>query len=183
MDLNRPHGIISLLDSRHEKLVKALWADLRSEFGLQGGSGIPFPHFAYQVAGHYNPVALKEALARVAKARPRFKARVSGLALLEDAKPTLYLRLVRNPDLLSFQQAVWQSAFFAANDLAMHYHPDRWVPHITLAHGDLTRDAVPYVLEFLAQRELEWEIPVENLALVEPGEERPRIKWRFDLGT
>ena len=55
------HGIVSLLDEDHYRMVEDVWAGLEEALGVRGIFTTPFPHFSYHVADHYD-VALLEPL-------------------------------------------------------------------------------------------------------------------------
>lgn len=182
MTIDQPYGLVTLLEGPVERKIKAVWQELRSDFGLPAGGSVPYPHLAYQIAGQYHVPALHDALAKLAKQQRPFTVSVSGLEVIEGPEPVIFLRVVRSSELLSFQHAVWESTYFAATDLPPHYHPDRWVPHLTLAHGPIAEPDLARAVTHLANQDFQWQLRVANLTLVVPGKERPRVKWRFDLG-
>ncbi|HEY9722683.1 MAG TPA: 2'-5' RNA ligase family protein [Oscillatoriaceae cyanobacterium] len=182
MTIDQPYGLVSLLEGTSERKLKALWAELQTEFGVRGGGPVPIAHLAYQVAGQYHVPALHDALARLARSRRPFTVQVSDVEVIEGPEPVIFLRVVRSSDLLSFQHDVWEGTYFAADELPPHYHPDRWVPHLTIANQRLSDGELARVIEFLTAKDLQWQLKIDNLALIMPGKERPRVKWRFDLG-
>ena len=48
------HGIVSLLDEDHYRMVEDVWAGLDEALGLRGVYVTPYPHFSYHVADHYD---------------------------------------------------------------------------------------------------------------------------------
>jgi hypothetical protein len=48
------HGIVSLLDSKHNQFIEELWAELKQEFSVDGVYITPYPHFSYHVAQDYD---------------------------------------------------------------------------------------------------------------------------------
>jgi hypothetical protein len=62
------------------------------------------------------------------------------------------------------------------------YAAATWVPHITLAIGDLTEDVLPLALQLLNRRTYEWAIPVTNLCLIEDTASAGAAWRRFALG-
>lgn len=56
-----------------------------------------------------------------------------------------------------------------------------WVPHITLAHDDLTPALAGPVVASLAGRDFSWELPVNNLALIYDDGSRQTLRARFDF--
>lgn len=159
-------GVVSLLDEVHYALVENLWTEIRDSLGLTAFYKTPFPHFSYHIAPHYDVTMLSLALKRLAASQPPFQVRTAGLGLFSGPQPVLYISLVRTPALTTFQQLVWQEVSPTASSDALYYHPEQWMPHITLADGEGFTAHMPDLVRFLGYRSFQWEIPVNNLALI-----------------
>jgi hypothetical protein len=90
------------------------------------------------------------------------------------ASPVLYLPIVRSPELARFQVAVWSAASVAATKLDQHYHPASWVPHVSLAFGDTSPAGVAAAVELLGERDLSWDLELDNLSVVKGAGHRPQ---------
>ena len=174
-------GVVSLLDGHHEALVDALWSELERECGLRGVRATPFPHFSYQVAERYDREPLIAALARLAAEQPPFAVTTTGLGLFTGARPVVYLPLVRTAALSRFQQALWQAIAGTGFALQAYYHPDRWMPHITIGWGDVDAAGAAAIVRQLAERPLAWEIAVQSVAFIGETEGRQEIVSRHRL--
>jgi 2'-5' RNA ligase len=159
-------GLISLLDPVHDALIRALWIELETTLGLRGVWVTPFPHFSYQIAPAYDAPAIEAAARALAGAATPFVVQTSGLALFTSPVPVLYLPIVRTAALSDWHARVWQAALPAARNPIAHYHPDHWVPHITLAHGDLTPALAAEAVRLLTGRNFNWTIPIDNLSFI-----------------
>jgi 2'-5' RNA ligase len=159
-------GVASILDPEHTEIVESLWRELEREFGLRAASAA-YPHFSYQVVEHYDVGRVKGVLRRFTqKARP-FTVRTSGLGLFAGENPTLYVAIARNIRLTQLHTRLWKRLSKTAYGIhEHHYGPDIFIPHITLAAGDFTPEHVPDVIRLLVKRSFNWEIRVDNLALV-----------------
>jgi len=61
-----------------------------------------------------------------------------------------------------------------------YYTPDAWMPHITLPHGDVTPTRLRCAIDKLACQDFDWEIRVDNLALVyQEDEKQGQLKYRM----
>lgn len=174
-------GVVSLLDGRHEALVDALWTELERECGVRGVRATPFPHFSYQVAERYDRGLLSVALNRVAADEPPFTVTTAGLGLFTGARPVVYLPVVRTAALSRFQQALWQAIAGAGFAVQAYYHPDSWMPHITIGWGDVNAEAAAAIVRRLAERPLAWEIAVPGVAFIGETEGRQEIVSRHPL--
>jgi hypothetical protein len=69
----------------------------------------------------------------------------------------------------------------AAGVLA-YYHPEHWMPHITLAQGDLTTISLPRLVTTLMERRLDWEIVINNITLMVDDGIKHDIRQRVEIG-
>ena len=90
--------------------------------------------------------------------------------------------VVRSPDLSRFHQALWQAVDGIGQGTGDHYRPARWMPHITLAHFDLTPPLLGEIVAALADRDFEWEIPIDTVALIWDTGKPHDLGYRFVLG-
>jgi hypothetical protein len=176
------HGIVSLLNAEHAVEVEALWTELERRFGLRGQYQTPFPHFSYQVAAGYDLAALAPALEAAAAEIAPFRVRTSGPGVFAGERPVFYVAVEREEVLLRAHARVWRASEAAASGLEAYYRAEAWVPHITLAMHDLTPALLPAVRDWLAERELRWEIAVADLALIYDTGERQEVRLRLPLG-
>lgn len=175
-------GVVSILDSEHCDKVGALWADLEREFGLKDAAAA-FPHISYQVAEQYEMRRAKGVLKRIARRNVPFTIRTSGLGIFTGDSPILYVAVARSTRLAAFHTQLWGRISRTAHGIhAHHYGPDNFIPHITLAAGDLTQRQLPDVVRLLAQRPFSWTITIDNLTLV-PDADGARDQWiRYPFG-
>jgi len=175
------YGVVSLLDEQHDKLVEALWAELAERFGLRGVSVTPFPHCSYQVAEQYAVSALEGILREVAARTAPFQAQTTGLGIFTGAQPVLYIPVVRSLELSLFHQALWQAISGIGAAINAYYHPDHWMPHITIGFPDLDRERLSGVISLLSERSFTWNLTINNLALISDtgAPQEPHLRFNF----
>lgn len=175
-------GVVSILDQAHCEKVEALWSDLEREFGLKAARAA-YPHISYQVADRYEMRRTTGVLTRVAAKAVPFAIRTSGLGIFTGYAPILYVSVARSMQLAAFHNRLWQRLSPTAHGIhEHHYGPDNFMPHITLAAGDLTVEQLPNVVRLLANRPFSWQIRIDNLALVLDAA-GTREQWvRFPFG-
>ncbi len=151
---------------------------------------VPFPHCSYHVAEGYDLPRLAEVMRRVAAQTRPFAVGVTGLGAFAAPQPVLYLAVERNAALDALHALLWSE--LAQPDIArapmMIYAPPTWVPHITLAMGDLTLDALRTIQARMAGRDLRREVWVSDLTLggipAEAAPDAPHAPLlRFTLGS
>ncbi len=175
------HGIVSLLDNDHYQLVEDLWAELKREFSVQDVYVTPYPHFSYHVAQHYDVDKIESVLDRIASNITTFKVRTTGLGIFTGPSPVLYIPVVRSLELTQLHQELWEQISTASSSIVEYYHPDQWMPHITIGFGDMSRENLSQIMPFLAERDFSWEITVDNLGLIYDTGTKQELKSRFNF--
>lgn len=175
-------GVVSLLDDRHYARVSAIWEELGQKFDVRGLYGVHYPHFSYQIADHYDESACEHYLKELAARTRPFRIRTSGLGVFTVAMPILYIPIVRSPQLSQLHREIWQSVTQAVpGPVAHYYHPDEWVPHITLAHGDIDQQKLADIMRVLCTRNFHWDVTVNNLSIIYDTGREQGVRCRFDF--
>jgi 2'-5' RNA ligase len=175
------HGIVSLLEKDHNQLVEELWVELEREFSIHGVYVTPYPHFSYHVAQTYDMDKIEPVLERITSNITTFKVRTSGIGIFTGASLVLYIPVVRNLELTELHQELWEQISPSCSGALEYYHPDQWMPHITIGFGDISKDNLPQIIPFLAERNFNWEITVNNIALIYDTGTKQELKSRFDI--
>jgi 2'-5' RNA ligase len=163
------HGVVTLLDSKYDQAVEDLWRELELDCGLKGVLVTPVAHFSWHVAVDYDIPRLRQALEKFAAGSQPFTTRTAGIGVFTGTPPVVYITLVKDDALLQFHNQLHQAIAPLAVQPSLHYHPQAWVPHITLAH-DTDPLRIRCALDKLLFRPFQWEIPVDNLALISQAE-------------
>ena len=178
------HGIVSLLDEQHSKRVQDVWAILERRLGLRGIYATPYPHLSYHVAEHYEVDLLKPILRQVAANTPPFEVVTTGLGIfITGLNPLLYITVARSPRLSELNAALWPILSSFSAGIVEYYHPEQWVPHLTLSQGDITRDDLADAVRQLSQLDVTWRFAIDNIALLYDEEETRQdiIQYQFRL--
>ncbi len=160
------HGVVSLLDNKHYQLVEDLWAELAREFAVSGVYLPSYPHVSYQVARYYNVKSLEPVLRRFAASKTSFQVRAAGLGIFTKPRPVLYISVARSLELMQFHEAIWQEISSIGSGIEDYYRPAHWMPHITIAIGDVKKDNLPQIVRVLIERDFNWEMTIDNIALI-----------------
>jgi 2'-5' RNA ligase len=159
------HGLMSLLDQEHETLVHSLWQELENTCGLTGVKITPFPHFSWLIAEDFDWDALDSNIAEIAGLIKPFTVQTTGISLFAGSNPTIYIPIVRSAELSAIHQLIWNKTAPTGKEVSPYYSPPKWVPHITIGFGDVTRENLPCALEKLAFRNFDWQIKVSSIAV------------------
>ena len=160
-------GLVSLLDKQHEARVRAIWRVLKEQFGVTALLQlVPIPHISYYVAEHIDVNQMQAPLHVIAQQASPFAARATGLGLFTHPHLVLYIPVVRSVALMALHGVLRPSFAAAAINPVRYYEADRWLPHITLAQGDLDHEKLAPALRWFQQKLIDWEITVDNVALI-----------------
>jgi 2'-5' RNA ligase len=175
-------GIVSLLDPEHTALVEEIWTQLQHEFGLRGIYATRFPHFSYHLADHYDVDRLTSILQTFVRGRTPMEVKTTGLGIFSGGPLVLYIPVVRGPELHQMHADLWNAVAPVSHGLNPVYSPETWMPHITLAYGDVRPEALPDIIRLLGEREFNWHITIDQLLLLinagDAGEQR--ISFPFE---
>jgi hypothetical protein len=172
------YGIVSVLDEEHQVAVWELWADIEREFGVQV-SDTHVPHFSYHVATVYAP-AVHETLTAIATTTAPVRTASFFVGVFNAPPPLFFLPLVRTDALSALHRRLWAELDHLATDVMDRYAADRWFATVNLA-PDLERDISQQLLPFLLERNLAWEILVDNVCILHDTGERQVLEQRFNL--
>jgi 2'-5' RNA ligase len=176
------NAISSLLDTTSTHKVEALWNELDVQFELKGSRIIPISHFCWQMASHYDLEKAQALLDDLAKDILPFTVRAAGLGIFTGTHPVLYLPLAKDRLLLEIHELLWQTFDGLGQELSPCYHPDVWMPHITLTHSDITSEKMGEVIKTLAFQVFDWECQIDNLALIQQsGGEVGKLVYRANF--
>lgn len=175
------HGIVSLLDEVHTRIVSNMWRELEKDFGVrQLGQLVPFPHFSYQIAHYYEEEQLVANLEHLARDLTSFTVSAGGLSLFTGPHPVLFVPLVRTQALSEVHQALWSTVNSTA-EVSPYYQDEAWMPHITLAEHDVTRDKLADIISAFSTRILSWKIHIDNIAVIWDTGTQHEVRYRFAL--
>jgi 2'-5' RNA ligase len=156
-------GVVSLLDTQHCQVIDRLRAELANKFEIHIAK---CPHISYQVAEQYDLAALRLAIARLSKEGTSFQVLTAGLGCFTGAQPIIYIPVVRSSALTKLHQQIWQTVTPFSSGLSPHYHPDCWIPHITLIYEHLTPVQLSDLAHWLGDRCFNWTMTLNNLSLL-----------------
>jgi 2'-5' RNA ligase len=176
------HAVVSLLDPAHYARVEALWAEVADRFSVRGVYVTPYPHFSYQTAAEYDVGQLAPVLQRVAAETAPFTVRTGGLGIFTGPRPVLTIAVARGPAVARLHGLLWDALAPVAGGVSAYYHPDGWLPHITIGFGDVTPDALGAIIRGLGARDFNWEIPITDLGLIYDTGTRQELRLRVGLG-
>jgi 2'-5' RNA ligase len=179
-------GLVSLLPEPYYQRVESIWNELKDTFQLTGILVTPYPHFSWQISENYDDERLKEVIRQLASEAQRFSVRTSGIGIFSGPQPVIYIPIVKNRALIEFHARIWERAAPTAvgGSPSPYYHPDHWMPHISLAYSDIHENNIAKVMTYLAFKSYDWEMEIDNLSFIsEPSGTIGQLKYHFKFST
>ncbi len=131
----------------------------------------PFVHFTLQLAEDYDWPGLEASLAHLAQSQQPFKMRTIGLLAFTGRGTGMAVAPYKDQQLAEFHAAVWEAVTpFAQGRVDDFYHPDRWVPHITVKRCGSDAQAFGGAMAKVAHQDFRWDTTTTTVAVQhDPG--------------
>ncbi len=176
-------GIVSLLDGADRERVEQLWDELRQDFGVRGIHAKRFPHFSYHVADEYDLARAQAALSALARQTRNFSVQTSGIGIFTRKEPVIYLPVVRAVEIAAAHVRIGAAAVPFATGVNEYYANEIWIPHVTIAEGDVDILVLPEIVRRFGEWNFRWEMRVTNFALIRATESVQEVCFRCDFGA
>jgi 2'-5' RNA ligase len=161
--------IISELDENAAVEVMHLWRRLHQACGLEGIFNYPNPHFTWFSIAEVNTERCLPLMEAFAQQHVPFRIQTAGLGVFPGETPVLFLPLVKSIELADLHRSLWEQIHPLSQGMREISLPEFWVPHITLAIKDLSRENLSCAIDAVAFDTLQLFIKVDNILLVEHG--------------
>jgi 2'-5' RNA ligase len=131
----------------------------------------PFVHFTLQLAEEYDWEGLTAALEGFAKRWTPFELSTVGLLAFTGKGTGIAVSPRKDRSLAEYHAAVWEAISpYAQGRVDPFYHPDRWVPHITIKRCGPHAASFGAAMAKLAQENFAWSMAIDNVAVQhDPG--------------
>jgi 2'-5' RNA ligase len=155
---------------------------MEREFGVPRGYPGAIPHITFHIGNHDTDSGAEAVVAQVAAQTTPFSITTSGLGVFGGSPPVLHLMVARSPAVAGLAQRL-DSALGATGfpSTDPYFAPEKWIPHITIAHRNLDAIELAPVLGWLAEQPLAWEIPLTSISIARETERSAELLATFPL--
>lgn len=162
-------GIVSNLEDEPYQLVKRYWNHFERKFDSVAIQAYSHPHFTFQFALTHNIKELKKTFEEVTLKIKPFPIEVDGVRRFDEN--AIYLKVEKTTGLLKIHQLIHGFLKERCNGLLEYYTPELWVPHVTLAMEDLTKNNFEKAWAELKDSEIKFRQRLHNVCMVKwyPG--------------
>ena len=137
-----PYAVTAPLDSTAAATVERMWHELADRIGADGGVGLGCaPHISLAILSDMAPAAkIEEAVfGGVLNNWEPFDVVLASIGVFPGVPPVVWIGPVVTERLLTWHASLY--AALASLPVHPHYHPDAWVPHVTLSQEGLSSAA------------------------------------------
>lgn len=176
-------GVIALLPEPFAAQVEALWERMERDFAVPRGYPGAVPHITFHLGSHDVAAGADEVVRRVAAATSPFVVFTSGLGVFRGKLPVLHIMVARSPAAAALAETLSRelaAAGYPSTD--PYFAPEKWIPHITIAHRNLAGLELAELLAWLVRQDLAWEIPISELSIALETDKSAEILATFPLG-
>jgi 2'-5' RNA ligase len=160
-------AIISRLDPKTSAIVSDLWQKLCKECGLNAIYTVPTPHVTWFAADEIDLDLSLPLLSEIADETKDFTLHTFGLGIFSGEKPVLYLPMVKTLEMIQLHCKIWEKVEPHSKEEKLYYSPKMWVPHITLALKDLTKETMACAVNAIGFDRIELYVVIDNLIVAE----------------
>lgn len=159
-------SVCALMPTEHFQSVVRLRAMLCADPVLGAIYDPPFVHITLQLAEEYDWDGLATALAGFANQWIPFEITTVGLLAFTGTGTGIAVAPCKDRRLTEFHAAVWEVISpYAQGRVDPFYHPDRWVPHITIKRCGPHAANFGAAMSKLATEGFSWTMPIDNVAV------------------
>lgn len=158
--------IASLLDKDNDPATREIWNDLEKSCRLSGIRLSPTPHFTWFGCDYFVEDETINAIEEISCLFDSFIIHTTGVGIFTTSTPVLYLPIIKSKKLLEMHEVIWGKLSKYGKNVSKIYEPELWIPHITLAHNELSAESLTCAVENFLNKPLDLQFKVDNLALI-----------------
>jgi 2'-5' RNA ligase len=176
-------AVTALLDEEYSERVNDLIDRLEREYDIKEVKATPYPHLTFLTTDVEKLSVLKQYLEELSQHMGKFTIRTTGLGIFPGQHPVIYVPVLRTPPLNLLHAKLFNEISGFSQKMGNYYHPDTWLPHISLALGDTSPRLLGVMLSYLSQFDFNWEIKIETLAILKKSGDKFLKEEVFNLSN
>lgn len=134
-------GVLSILESSLKDEVLKLWELFEIKYGSKGVQTFDYPNISFQGGFCDDLDVLKSSIDKaVSKLRP-YDIEIDGIDSFDIPSKVIYLKVIPTDELKVVHDKVNNIVVKCCKNVFEQYSPKFWIPHISIAMGDLTDNA------------------------------------------
>ncbi|NTV36644.1 MAG: 2'-5' RNA ligase family protein [Anaerolineaceae bacterium] len=176
------YAVATLFDIQANAGVKTLWHLLESTCKLSGIFSTPTPHMTWFGAEELDEIKVVQCIDDVICHVKPFDLRCSGYGVFTNTNPIIYLSLVKTEHLLHVHKLIWEAVYPKLLYPHELYSPENWIPHITLAYGDVDVNNIGCAIRSIVEIDSCVSFQIDNVSLIFNKNENIGVYKTIGLG-
>ncbi len=158
-------SILSLIENSENSEIYRIMDAIRPSLTEKNPLIWKFPHITWHSAEEYQLPILENYLKDLSKTWERTKIRVTGIGMFTGKTQVLYLPVIKTPSLVQMQKQVFKFSKPISKKASRFFHPEIWIPHITIISSPNEQSSIPDVVHTLSEMKVDFEVEINSLAL------------------
>ncbi|WP_159462141.1 2'-5' RNA ligase family protein [Halobacillus sp. Marseille-P3879] len=160
-------GLATLLSGQGKNMVYEFWNVFEKEYNSVGVQSFDYPNLGYQGGSCEDINLLKIDVEKVSENIHSFEVNIEGFGYFEEPSDVVYLKVKKNNKLTKLHSTLNNLLTRHCDTVFDLYKPNNWVPHITLAMGDISPDNLTLFRNRYQYMTPEFTQLITNISLVE----------------
>ncbi|MEI5908068.1 2'-5' RNA ligase family protein [Bacillus spongiae] len=160
-------GIASILTGNERNEVLRYWDLFETKYNSIGVQSFDYPNLGFQGGNCSSIDSVKDELSNLCMELPLIEVIVEGFGFFEAPSKVVYLKVLKTDELIELHRKINDYLAKYCEDLFELYIPEYWIPHITLAMGDLSETDFNSFKESYKDYSPSFKQTISKLALVE----------------
>ncbi len=175
-------GVVSLLEGEACREAKRMWGLFEREYDSSAIQNFAHPHLSFQ-GGTCEDIGVIDAGLEYLSAHIKpFPVWIEGINTFQEPDRAIFMEVVKTKTLQRIHQRIDAWLRTCCSQVFELYSPRNWHPHVTLAHGDLTRRNLQKAKKDLENYHPRYKLKVHNTCLVKwYHKDRIRIYKKYVL--
>jgi len=175
------YAVASLLDLESDAFTRKMWDWIQTVCGKADITLSPIPHFSWLIGEELDLDQTKSILEILSKETMPFEIGINGIGIFTGQYPVMYLSLMKSKQMAKLHQTIWDQIPILKSGSGEYYHPDKWIPHITLAYHATDQDRLTCAVQGLVFDFREIRISVQQIGVIYQNENDYGIAMNFNF--
>jgi len=161
-----------------------MWRLFEEEYNSRAMQSFPHPHMSFQAGISEDLQAIDLDLQKLTSQISPFPVAIGGIDIFEKPERVIFLSVTKTKELQKIHKKIDHLLQEHCSRTFRFYSPPDWLPHITLAQGDLTLNQFRKAKKDLENYHPHYKLILHNICLVRwYGQDRKvRIHKKYVLG-
>ena len=177
-------GVVSILEGEAYQEIKKMWRLFEKEYDSKAIQNFPHPHLSFQAGISEDLKTIDAKLNILSSEINPFPITLGGIGTFEKPERVIFLSVTRAETIQRIHKKISDLLQKYCLQTFKFYTPSNWLPHVTLAQGDLTLNQFRKAKKDLENYHPHYKLILHNICLVRwyDQDRKIRIHKKYVLG-